>query len=71
MIRKTYTGADVSLFHIAARELNDASQWWVIAKLNGLTDYMITGTVVLQIPSADPLLTGGVPPQYALGYTGS
>lgn len=68
MIRKTYTGADISLFHVAARELGDATQWHVIATLNNHPDPMITGTIVLQIPKADPSMTGGVPPQYALGY---
>lgn len=58
---KTYTGADVSLFHIAAKELGDALQWQRLAAINNLSDYMITGTVTLQIPESDPTQSGGVP----------
>ncbi len=57
------TGADVDLFHIAARELNDATQWIRIAQLNGLSDPAITGITSLVIPSLDPSQTGGVPQQ--------
>lgn len=32
------TAADISLFHVAARELGEAVQWWRIAYINGLTD---------------------------------
>lgn len=60
---KTYTGADISLMHIAAREMGDASQWYRIAEANNLSDYMITGTLTLIIPSPDPTLSGGIPQQ--------
>lgn len=63
MIKKTFTGADISLMHIAAREMGDAQQWHRIAAANGLSDYMITGTITLVIPSPDPTLSGGVPKQ--------
>lgn len=63
MIKQTFTGADISLMHIAARLMNDAQQWYRIAEANGLSDYMITGTVTLIIPTPDPTLTGGIPQQ--------
>lgn len=63
MITKTFTGADISLMHIAAREMNDALQWYRIAQANGLSDYMITGTVTLIIPTPDSSLSGGIPQQ--------
>jgi nucleoid-associated protein YgaU len=57
----TFTRADVSLFHIAARLMNDATQWYRIADANSLSDPMIYGTIVLTIPDPDPSTTGGVP----------
>jgi nucleoid-associated protein YgaU len=60
---KTFTGADGTLFHIALNELGDALQWYRIAEANGLSDPMITGTVELVIPEADPTTTGGIPQQ--------
>lgn len=59
---KTYSGADVSLFHIAAREYGDPLSWYQIAAANGLTDPMITGTVDLIIPTKDPAPATGLPP---------
>lgn len=58
------TAADVSLYHVAATRLNDATQWWRIAQLNGMTDPDLTwlsSPVPLQIPSVDPTLNSGVP----------
>ncbi|NVN02229.1 MULTISPECIES: hypothetical protein [Asaia] len=58
------TAADVSLYHVAATRLNDATQWWRIAQLNGMTDPDLTwlpSPVPLQIPSVDPTLSSGVP----------
>jgi hypothetical protein len=60
---KTFTGADGTLFHIAARELGDATEWIRIAQANGISDPMITGTVRLIIPSRSPIKTGGIPQQ--------
>jgi hypothetical protein len=59
----TVTGADIDLFHIAAVQLLDATQWIRIAQLNGLRDPAITGLTTLIIPSLDPSQTGGVPNQ--------
>jgi hypothetical protein len=39
-----------TLFHVAARELGDATLWERIADLNGLTDPWITRLVELKIP---------------------
>jgi len=59
----TFTGADVSLFHLAARFYGDASQWLTIARANNLSDPFITGIVTLTIPDADTTASGGVPAQ--------
>lgn len=42
-----------NLFAIAALELGDATQWNRIARLNGLSDPMITGVATLTIPPVD------------------
>ncbi|WP_336763428.1 hypothetical protein [Asaia sp. VD9] len=58
------TAADVSLYHVAASQLNDATQWWRIAQLNGMTDPDFTwlpSPVPLQIPNIDPTQNSGVP----------
>lgn len=60
---KTFSGADRTLFHIAARELGDPLAWYRIADANGLTDTMIVGTVDLIIPGPDPTIQTGLPPQ--------
>jgi nucleoid-associated protein YgaU len=57
----TVTRADVSLFHVAARVMGDALQWYRIAKLNNLDDPMIYGTMTIVVPDPDPTTTGGVP----------
>jgi len=62
-VTKTYTGADVDLFHIALREYGDPLQWYRLAQANGLLDTVIAGTVQLTIPQPDPTNTGGVPAQ--------
>ena len=48
-----------TLFHVAARELGDATQWSRIARLNGLTDPFITALVELKIPQPG-LSDGGI-----------
>ena len=57
------TAADTDLFHVAARELRDATLWHMIATANGLSDPVITGLTQITIPVADPAQSGGVPPQ--------
>lgn len=60
---KTFTGADVDLFHIAVSIYGDPLQWYRLAQANRLSDTVITGTVQLAVPQADPTNTGGVPAQ--------
>jgi nucleoid-associated protein YgaU len=57
----TVTGADRTLFHVAARQLGDATEWVRIADANGISDPMITGTVTLTIPDPTPVKSGGIP----------
>lgn len=59
--RQTFTGADVSLYHIAARLYGNALLGVIIAEANSLSDYMITGTVELIIPPQPPTDNGGLP----------
>lgn len=51
------------LFHLAATQLGDATQWIRIAQLNGLTDPNIPGAMTLLIPDVDPNATGGIATQ--------
>ncbi len=55
--------ADTTLFHVAAEQLGDATQWNRVASLNGLTDPMLKGVCVLLIPPYDASMTGGLPEQ--------
>lgn len=52
--------ADTTLFHVAAKELGDATQWNRIAALNGLSDPMLRGVVELLLPPYDASATGGL-----------
>jgi hypothetical protein len=58
---RTITIAGGNLFQIAAQELGDAQQWNRIAALNGLTDFMVSGVVTLQIPPSIPNLLASNP----------
>ena len=55
--------ANTTLFHVAAQELGDATQWNRIAVLNGLSDPMLLGVVELFLPPYDLGATGGLPEQ--------
>jgi len=55
------TGGD--LFHIAARELGDATQWIRIAQANGLSDPVLEGVTTLLLPARDPSAGGGIAAQ--------
>lgn len=57
---QTLTTAGGTLFHIAAAQLSDATQWIRIAQLNNLSDPILTGVVTLLIPDPDPTAGGGV-----------
>lgn len=57
---RTITAAGGTLFRVAADELGDATQWVRIAALNGLSDPMLQGVVVLRLPPIDAKAGGGV-----------
>ena len=52
-----------TLYHVAAEQLGDATQWNRIAALNGLDDPMLRGVVELLLPPYDTSTSGGLPPQ--------
>lgn len=52
-----------TLFHVAAAELGDATQWLRIARLNGLSDPVLHGVVELKLPPLDPQAGGGIAEQ--------
>jgi hypothetical protein len=54
----TVAGGD--LFHIAAQQLGDATQWIRIAQLNGLSDPVLTGVTTLRLPAPNPAAGGGI-----------
>ncbi len=57
------TVAGGNLYQIAAQYLGDATQWIRIAQANGLTDPMLSGVVVLNMPDPDPNAGGGIAAQ--------
>ena len=63
MNRNTVTVAGGDLFHIAAQQLGDATQWIRIAQLNGLSDPALTGVTTLQLPALNPAAGGGIATQ--------
>jgi hypothetical protein len=56
----TVTVAGGNLYALAAKYLGAADQWNRIAQVNGLIDPVITGIVMLQIPSVDDSAGGGI-----------
>jgi hypothetical protein len=60
---KTITVAGDNLFHIAAAQLADATQWVRVAELNNLSDPMLVGVTTLLIPDVDPSAGGGIAAQ--------
>ena len=61
MSGQTITVAGGNLFALAARYLNDATQWIRIAQANNLSDPIISGVVTLVVPAVDPNAGGGAP----------
>lgn len=57
---RTLTTAGTTLFHIAAAELSDATQWNRIARLNNLSDPILRGVVTLTLPDPNPNAGGGI-----------
>jgi nucleoid-associated protein YgaU len=49
-----------NLFAIAAKYLNDATQWIRIARANNLSDPVLTGVNTLIIPQVDAAAGGGI-----------
>ncbi len=60
---KRITVAGDNLFHIAAQQLGDATQWIRIAELNSLSDPMLSGVMELMIPNVDRNAGGGIAAQ--------
>ena len=59
MSTTTIKVAGGNLFQIAAAYLGDGTQWNRIAALNGLTDFLITGTMTLRIPAINKAAGNG------------
>jgi len=57
------TVAGGTLFHLAASQLSDATQWIRIAQANNLSDPVLQGVVTLVIPDPDPTAGGGIAAQ--------
>ncbi|PPQ34389.1 hypothetical protein [Rhodopila globiformis] len=57
------TTIDGNLFAIAASELGDALQWINIAKINGLSDPMLSGEKQIVIPDFSSAFSDGIGPQ--------
>ncbi len=60
---KTLQVVGGDLFHIAAQQLGDATQWIRIAQLNNLVDPNIQGPMTLHIPDVNPNAAGGIATQ--------
>ncbi|GCE82510.1 hypothetical protein [Komagataeibacter diospyri] len=58
------TANDISLYHVAAKQLGNAAQWWRIARLNDMDDpdlSAFTTPVSLILPATDASQDSGVP----------
>jgi nucleoid-associated protein YgaU len=60
MSNRTITVAGGNLFAIAAKYLNDATQWNRIAQANNLLDPVVQGVQNLVIPAVDATAGGGI-----------
>jgi len=60
MSGQVITVAGGNLFQLAAKYLNDATQWIRIAQANSLIDPVITGVQTLVIPPVDASAGGGI-----------
>ncbi len=59
---KSVTVSGTTLFHVAATQYGDATQWWRIARANGLVDPVVDAVTTLSVPDADSATEGdGVP----------
>jgi hypothetical protein len=57
------TTIDGNLFAIAASELGDALQWINIARVNSLSDPMLSGELQIVIPDFSSAFSDGIGPQ--------
>ena len=55
----TMTISGGNLMKIASQVYGDATQWNRIAAINGLFDFIVTGTVTLVIPAPNPAAGNG------------
>ena len=60
---RTLSVSGTTLFHIAAAELGSALQWITVARMNQISDPMITSLTTLKIPSRSALFEDGIGPQ--------
>ncbi len=60
MSARIVTVAGGDLFSLAAKYLQDATQWIRIAQANGLSDPVLDGVAVLTIPPVNLAAGGGV-----------
>lgn len=56
---KIVRASNTTLFDIAAQEFGDATLWYVIARLNGLTDPWIEGLQEIKVPQDEGLVSNG------------
>lgn len=59
-LNRIVTVAGGNLFAVAAQYLGDATKWYQIAVINGLTDPMLTGPLTLTIPPSGLPSNGGI-----------
>lgn len=58
--RRTIIVGSGNLFDLAARELGDATKWYQIAQLNGMSDPFFDGVRELKIPVRQTSSNGGI-----------
>lgn len=58
--RREITVGSGNLFEIAARYLGDATKWYKIAQLNGMSDPFFSGVRKLKLPIHDTTSNGGI-----------
>jgi hypothetical protein len=52
MVSSVLSESGTTLFHISAKYLNDATEWYRIAKINNLNDPFLPNMTTLIIPNA-------------------
>jgi hypothetical protein len=60
MTNRIVVVAGGNLFVLAAKYLNDATQWIRIAQVNKLSDPVLSGVTTLLIPPVDTTAGGGI-----------